>query len=68
MVNSKNKQIKKKKDQWIAFICESSPRAVCIMVNAFQIDIYKPSASRDPALSWKEMWIMDEAFLHLLAF
>lgn len=57
-----------KKDQQIAFSSENNPSAVYIMVNAFQTDIYKFSASGDPALSWKEVWIMDETFLHLLAF
>lgn len=57
-----------KKDQQIAFSSENNPSAVYIMVNAFQTDIYKFSASGDPALSWKEVWIIDETFLHLLAF
>lgn len=57
-----------KKDQQIAFSSENNPSAVYIMGNAFQTDIYKFSASGDPALSWKEVWIMDETFLHLLAF
>lgn len=44
-----------KKDQQIAFRSENNPSAVYIMVNAFQTDIYKFSASGDPALSWKEV-------------
>ena len=44
-----------KKDQQIAFSSENNPSAVYIMVNAFQTDIYKFSASGDPALSWKEV-------------
>lgn len=44
-----------KKAQQIAFSSENNPRAVCIMVNAFQTDIYKFSASGEPALSWEEM-------------
>lgn len=44
-----------KKDQQIAFSSENNPSAVYIMGNAFQTDIYKFSASGDPALSWKEV-------------
>lgn len=57
-----------KKDQQTAFSSENNPSAVHIMVNASQTDIYKFSATGDLALSWKEVWIMDETFLHLLAF
>lgn len=34
--------------------CKNNPRAVYIMVSAFQIDVYKFSASGDPAVSLKE--------------
>lgn len=57
-----------KKDWQTGLSSKHNPGAVCIMASAFQIDIYKFSASGHPALSLKQIWIMDKAFLHLVAF
>lgn len=56
------------KDWQTGLSSKNNPRAVWIMVSAFQIDIYEFSVAGDPALSLKQIWIMDKAFLHLMAF
>lgn len=57
-----------KKDWQTGLSSENNPGAFWITVSAVQIDIYKFSASGDPALRPKKIWIMDKAFLYLMAF